>query len=712
MIVCNISGHTNIQDSTVSVHSNKFYGIKASSTRIRNLNCAGYEDNLFDCGQGAWANLSKSCTDEFAAVNCRTTTDVRLMSGDHVLPVGNTSVTGRVEVLYNGNWGSVCDDHFDDNDAHVLCLMLGFSFGQFKTEEHGPSAGQTIIDDLECVGIERDISECKARRWGSHDCRNDESVVIHCDHVENFDPCMPTYYARLPDLEFRYVSIKLDGLKQSHNDSKLPYRWYYVGGNKMPEFKPELGRCGTSFPIYSLDKSPDTTGDVRTIRSKQANTDAQYNVQVKKCEGFYVYRLPATNDDRSAYCFGMGSEETAPLFIINNTETVVMHNQTHIWFVCKFDESDDDLFYQVYWKIDGNKHLSIVKGYCNRSNMSKLHLTEADFIENDILLGTYIECDVRPFMKPYGQPGLKSKHSSVFYAGVNIITPKLRVRSGETSSVDVINTVPIVCNDSTRKYCNMSLSYTTPEQSTCTSIPAFPRGCDEQLRPDAIGQVLSVGITTTESGQYSVPGKYNILMEVQPSSDSVKLWRNTNRLKEIEVDIVEESNTQWRGRICSIRNDPHMNSFDGRSYEHHEADGEYILYRHKRFTEVEVQHKIIPCYKNARVKCNCGVAVRAGKDIYVIDVCNGSLKIGYKLCSNGVLRTMKENDFTYTILLPYGTAVKVRIDNIPRRRQGIGKVIDISVLPSLHDKDGSSVGLCGTLNGNTNDDFLHRNNIG
>ena len=48
-------------------------------------------------------------------------------SGMIRLQGGTYTNLGRVEVYFNGQWGTICDDGFNSTDALVLCKQLGYN---------------------------------------------------------------------------------------------------------------------------------------------------------------------------------------------------------------------------------------------------------------------------------------------------------------------------------------------------------------------------------------------------------------------------------------------------------------------------------------------------------------------------------------------------------------------------------------------------------
>ena len=95
---------------------------------------------------------------------------------------GPDSESGRVEVYYGGFWGTVCDDHFDINDANVICRQLGYQAAtDYYGDAHfGEGTGLIVLDDLDCSGSESQVTFCHHLGFGNHNCGHDEDVGVVC----------------------------------------------------------------------------------------------------------------------------------------------------------------------------------------------------------------------------------------------------------------------------------------------------------------------------------------------------------------------------------------------------------------------------------------------------------------------------------------------------------------------------------------------------
>ncbi|KAJ8307548.1 hypothetical protein KUTeg_015632, partial [Tegillarca granosa] len=90
---------------------------------------------------------------------------------------GGNSTSGRVEVYYNGKWGTTCDDIWNVANARVVCRMLGFSNGTAQVGGvYGPGTGQILLDDVNCTGQEISIFQCTHTAWGVHNCGHSEDA--------------------------------------------------------------------------------------------------------------------------------------------------------------------------------------------------------------------------------------------------------------------------------------------------------------------------------------------------------------------------------------------------------------------------------------------------------------------------------------------------------------------------------------------------------
>ncbi len=96
---------------------------------------------------------------------------------------GTESMSGTVQVLHNGQWGTVCDEgHVNNNlDAIVICRQLGFLQGVGYTEAHyGRGVGPIWMDNLGCKGTEYRLEDCPHDGWGTHNCNHGEDYGVSC----------------------------------------------------------------------------------------------------------------------------------------------------------------------------------------------------------------------------------------------------------------------------------------------------------------------------------------------------------------------------------------------------------------------------------------------------------------------------------------------------------------------------------------------------
>ena len=89
---------------------------------------------------------------------------------------------GRVEVLYHGQWGTICDDRWDISDARVACRQLGYPdvVRALQGEKVPSGSGRIWLDNVACTGNERNITSCPYLRWGNHDCGHSEDAGVEC----------------------------------------------------------------------------------------------------------------------------------------------------------------------------------------------------------------------------------------------------------------------------------------------------------------------------------------------------------------------------------------------------------------------------------------------------------------------------------------------------------------------------------------------------
>ncbi|XP_036424497.1 lysyl oxidase homolog 3A isoform X1 [Colossoma macropomum] len=129
---------------------------------------------------------------------------------------------GRVEVFYNGEWGTICDDDFTLSNAHVLCRHLGFveALSWSHSAKYGAGTGKIWLDNVICSGSEKSIEKCLSRGWGNSDCTHEEDAGVVCKD-ERLPGFLDSNIIEMQVDENRMEEIRLRPLSAAHG-ARMP----------------------------------------------------------------------------------------------------------------------------------------------------------------------------------------------------------------------------------------------------------------------------------------------------------------------------------------------------------------------------------------------------------------------------------------------------------------------------------------------------------
>ena len=131
---------------------------------------------------------------------CHTDVNIRLVGG-------SSYNEGRVEVNYNGEWGTVCDDGWDDTDAGVVCRQLGFgsSGTAIGSAGFGQGSGSIWLDSVTCTGSELMLLNCSHLGVGMiENCSHLNDAGVRCNGTQGM---------------FTFIQIYMHALFLSHSSA-------------------------------------------------------------------------------------------------------------------------------------------------------------------------------------------------------------------------------------------------------------------------------------------------------------------------------------------------------------------------------------------------------------------------------------------------------------------------------------------------------------
>ena len=109
---------------------------------------------------------------------------------------GNSYKQGTVEINYNGEWGTVCDNGWDSTDAGVVCRQLGFGSSgvAYGSAYYGQGSGPILLGSVTCIGNETMLLNCIHLGLNiTRSCSHSEDAGVSCGGTQGMQSTNISY---------------------------------------------------------------------------------------------------------------------------------------------------------------------------------------------------------------------------------------------------------------------------------------------------------------------------------------------------------------------------------------------------------------------------------------------------------------------------------------------------------------------------------------
>ncbi|XP_056391205.1 CD5 antigen-like isoform X2 [Hyla sarda] len=96
---------------------------------------------------------------------------------------GSNPCEGRLEVKIGGEWGTVCEDDWDEKNTDVLCRHMGCvpeSGGEARVSSFGAGSGTVWLTSVTCNGQEETLNQCKYSVESGDICSHKKDIGVIC----------------------------------------------------------------------------------------------------------------------------------------------------------------------------------------------------------------------------------------------------------------------------------------------------------------------------------------------------------------------------------------------------------------------------------------------------------------------------------------------------------------------------------------------------